>query len=768
MKQPFNFKKTLISSLIGITMLSTASLGWAAYDTKALEKSTNSFITLGKTATAKKLSPAQIAHWLTAAKKRHDGLHAGLMSDPMAIAKFFIPQKMLATLPSQFNALMESEARDLTGTMEVRIATFEDSQTERIDYVLHTDDGKIYYLYFAEIPPVTLESGAKVKIAKGFKLQRSERASDLLIGNTKDLTVTQAAPNLALVESFGPQRTIVMVVNYQDRPNEKPWTIDQVKANVFTTVNNVYYESSYRQTTVVGDAVGWFTVPFNSNTGCDPLVDDMPAYAEAAATAAGVNFANYRRKVYIFPNAVNCSWGGYGSIGRWDNWSYAWINGSNGPRLMGHELGHNIGIYHSNYLNCGSSVNTGTCTTVTYGDYADSMGRGTTAHFNAYHKDRLGWLNYQNSPPIQTVTSNGTFTIAPYETFDTNVKALKIAKRVLSNGSTDYYYLEFRQPIGFDAELNCSTCDFTQGVVVHQGNSSNGNTNVILDFTPGDGNMRRVALLPGRSFTDPLAPNGGVTFAVNSISAAGANVTVTFGSTPPTCVRANQTMTINPTTTTYVAPGGSANYAISVRNNDSTACASSTFNLAATPPTGITSSLSAPALSVAPGGTGTSTLTVNTATSTPQGVYTVPVRSTSASVSTNVATVNANIGVQTTGTCVRNAPTITYTPNTTQTIQQNGSVTINYQIDNRDTSTCAASNFTLTTSTNNSLIKSGISNAAYTIAPGGNATGYMIIKASNVAVVGSTYSATVTAQNAQNNRSVSFTSNVLIGNPLHK
>ncbi len=120
------------------------------------------------------------------------------------------------------------------------------------------------------------------------------------------------------------------------------------------------------------------------------------------------------------------------------------------------------------------------------------------------------------------------------------------------------------------------------------------------------------------------------------------------------------------------------------------------------------------------------------------------------------------------GSCVRSNPTISYSPNTTQTIQQNASVTINFQIRNNDSTACSGSNFSMTTTTSSSLIKSALSNASFALAPQGTATGYMIIKASNVAVIGQTYSATATLKDAANSRSTSFTSQVLIGNPLRK
>jgi hypothetical protein len=233
---------------------------------------------------------------------------------------------------------------------------------------------------------------------------------------------------------------------------------------------------------------------------------------------------------------------------------------------------------HSHLLKCRDKVNTGVCTVMEYGDTADIMGTGDTAHFNAFQKDRLGWLNHNVSPPIINVTQSGTYNISPYETIDSLPKALKIAKTNSVNKGIEYYYLEFRQGIGFDEHLGkCTNCDFTNGILLHQGNVDESASSNLLDMTPGDDSSKLVTLLPGQSFMDPDAANGGATITVNSVSSSGASITVALGE-PPNCVRAKPTMTINPATTQWVSPGGSAIYSLVLKNNDQN-CLPSTFKL---------------------------------------------------------------------------------------------------------------------------------------------------------------------------------------------
>ena len=63
------------------------------------------------------------------------------------------------------------------------------------------------------------------------------------------------APN-----TFGEQKVLVLLVNFQDKTTQ-PWTADQVRSVIFTSVNNFYKESSYQQT--------WLTVMFSAGTPLD-------------------------------------------------------------------------------------------------------------------------------------------------------------------------------------------------------------------------------------------------------------------------------------------------------------------------------------------------------------------------------------------------------------------------------------------------------------------------------------------------------------------
>jgi len=121
------------------------------------------------------------------------------------------------------------------------------------------------------------------------------------------------------------------------------------------------------------------------------------------------------------------------------------------------------------------------------------------------------------------------------------------------------------------------------------------------------------------------------------------------------------------------------------------------------------------------------------------------------------------------GTCTRSAPSVNLNPNTTQIIQQNGSVTISIDVVNNDSATCTPSTFNLTTATSSPLIKSALTSSSLNVpAGGGKMTTYMITKASNVANVGSIYTTNITVADTAINRPISTSSYVYIGNALQR
>jgi hypothetical protein len=99
--------------------------------------------------------------------------------------------------------------------------------------------------------------------------------------------------------------------------------------------------------------------------------------------------SNFDHIVVVTPYDNTCGYSGVGWVGA----NGVRFNGTLDHGVIDHELGHNLGLWHAGTLDCGGGAIGASCTRVDCGDRYDVMG-GATAyhHFNAAHKQKLGWL----------------------------------------------------------------------------------------------------------------------------------------------------------------------------------------------------------------------------------------------------------------------------------------------------------------------------------------------------------------------------------------
>jgi hypothetical protein len=406
-----------------------------------------------------------------------------------------------------------------TGTFEVRHA--DDFRHARTSTTYKLVSGKRRTgLVLAHAPRV--RSGARV-------LVRGRRSGARLTGSVRPLH--------ALLRAAGvPARartTAVILVKFDTNPG--PWTVDKVRQRIFTdptSTNAFYKEDSYGDVSLVGknrpdgDVYGWYTVappPPDPNYGCD--VDTISSEAQTAAAADGFTPAGYDHVIYVFPTLDACGWwAGLGEIVG----TQSWMNGYIGPAVVAHELGHNMGLHHANSLSCtdaGVAVAiSANCTSEEYGDLYDVMGDDAW-HNNAWHLRQIGFLKSAN---VQTVTSNGTYTVNSTATRG-GIQLLRVPR---PGSTTDYYDISLRSASGVFDDF-APTDPVVQGVSIHlDPNPDQGfdpTQSQLIDTTPGSADgFYDAALSPGRTFRD-----GDVSVTTESVVGGIATVQVNVTPAPP-------------------------------------------------------------------------------------------------------------------------------------------------------------------------------------------------------------------------------------------
>ncbi|CAG1001354.1 hypothetical protein BURK1_02884 [Burkholderiales bacterium] len=566
------------------------------------------------------------------ARDRRDTLVDLLDTNPAEVLRVALPASARASLPAEVQPFLEQDA-DETGEIEVLHVDHVDAADDYYLRFLNTARGRIE-LHFAGTAP-DLATGAKARV-RGLRL-----GSAIVVAGRADVTTEKAlavAPN-----TKGVQRTLAILVNFSNAPSQQPYSVATVGNVLFGTTSNFDYEVSYQQTTLSGTVAGWFTIAATSST-CD--VNAISTQAKAAATGAGYVLSDYARLVYIFPSNA-CTWWGVGTVGGQP--SQAWIHTRWGlsVNILAHEMGHNFGLFHSHSLDCGSSaVAAYGCAASEYGDVFDMMGNSVGGHFNAFQKERLGWLDDGVSPPIVTVpaqTGTASYDIAPLAgARDDRPRALKVPRASACGANDEWFYVEARQATGFDAFLS-GNYNVTHGVLVRKVAEGNADSSFLLDMTPSTSAWSDAALVAGYAFTDPQT---GLKIKTVSAGSGGARVDVTFPAAA--CTRAAPAVTVTPGGTVWTPAGSSVAYTVQAQNRDSCGCAATPFDIAATVPSGW-GATNARTASIAAGGTTAASILVTTPAGAAAAFYPVTLTATSVAAPTLSASAPATVAIESSG-----------------------------------------------------------------------------------------------------------------------
>lgn len=547
---------------------------------------------------------------LSIAAVRQQKLRDLMEQDPGQVLRQALSSAARAALAPALRAFVEEEESH-DGTLEVLHADAPEGSAYH--YGLRTGAGQWLTLQFARGGPPLL-TGTAVRVS-GVRVEQA-----MAVGGSESVSVLAMSP---LPGTFGERRVLVILLRFLDSLPSAVASSSAAEATMFgaaTSVSAFFRESSYQQMWLSGTVVGPLLIAMTS-AGCN--YNQIATLAnQAAATIGGIVLGQYHHIVYQFPRN-GCTWSGLGSVG--GSPGRAWINGGLGRMVAAHELGHNLGLYHSHALECGAVTMGGSCNSIEYGDVFDVMGGGGgPTHFNAVQKDLLGWLDYGVSPPITNVVASGTYTLDGFEPPGTDPKALRVPTAL-----GDWYYVEYRRPIGFDSYLT-SYPNVMGGVLVHYFDGGRDGV-FLLDMTPATSAWTDPALIVGATFQDVA---GGVTITpvwVNGTT-AGINVTVAGGGSG--CGHAAPTVTVTPGQQ-QGPPGATLAYTVSVRNNG-TGCGTSVFDLQAALPPAWTGTFGSPSLTIAENATGSTVLQVTSTATAAAGTYALTVATSEAGLSGSI------------------------------------------------------------------------------------------------------------------------------------
>lgn len=570
-------------------------------------------------------------------KQRKQQMSELVVENPEEVVKNTYSAEIKQSLPLEVQPDLETEVV-VEGVLEV---SHSDDFTRGISksyFDLRTDKGERLSLHFVKSEP-KIVSGFRVRV-KGIRVAEKVILDD---GQSGNFEIEKLETNVLPAASV--KKIAVILFNFQNDTREpfSTTTVRNVLFNDSNSVHNYFKEVSFNLFSFTGhlnndvDVFGWYTIA-SDNTPCESSTNDWRIPARSAASVDGFSLSNYTNVIYAFPQTSACGYAGKAVV----SGQSSWINGSFSSGVVAHELGHNFGAGHASTYRCTENgVNvpiSSSCTKSEYGDPFDVMGNnGRRNHMNNFHKGRVGWYNPSNT---QTVTDGGTYSVFPVEKITTSVQALRIPKDKDTSGSPlNYYYVEYRQPFGFDNFI--TTDPVVNGVTIRIGpNYTKYENTFLLDNTPSSTSFLDASLALNQTFTDPAK---GISVKTKTISTQNATVDITFAG--QSCVRANPVVGISPTTA-WTTPTGSLSYSVSVTNQDNSVCGSSVFNITMSNPAGLIQSPSPLNLTATPGSTVSGSITISPQTGTiAEGLYSFTERATNSSANTFFGSATANYNV---------------------------------------------------------------------------------------------------------------------------
>lgn len=419
---------------------------------------------------------------------------------------------------------------------------------KRIEGSLAEIDGRYWLTSAVVADTVSVESRASAGRQRSQPRPQDEPAYMEPAGTFSAASAAQqAAGTLPSCTTTGPQSAIVVPVNYINDTGTSPSvaTINDVYFGAQDSLAHYWDEVSDSGASVSGTALNWHTLDntVNSGNACDMTNEIRQQALDYAATQLDISqytrlFIVMRTPSQSCPRGIattTCSIIPTTDQSNAANISTHWVKSNlvGGTRttavdLVVHEAGHNLGMRHAGILEWGGQ-STGPVQERAgssfdeLGDYYDSMGGSVIpSHYNAHHKNHIGWLPAES---IIWANGSGSFTVEPLSANTGGVQAIKLYRGADLGGLKEYFWLSTRNDSGYDALMN----NLGKGAVhIQLQSSENDLFTYAIDSTPATSSSFDTPLQPGLQLYDSFT---GISITHGGTDAAG-KVTIQFSTAP--------------------------------------------------------------------------------------------------------------------------------------------------------------------------------------------------------------------------------------------